>query len=174
MTDKTDDKDKAKQREGLRIRQAEGSGANNLRVVRLPDRELARQSSASPPVVQTIRVFDLAEVRVALNRQRSALLRRGLSEADMPEERRQVRDMLEARYQAGHRNWPNLVVVRTQQDSPIRTNIAIVGDSIYLGHHLASNWEKGSEDSAVFRAIRDALVMFAEASHASSTVLPGN
>jgi hypothetical protein len=174
MTDKTDDPDKAKQRERLRIRQTKAEEPQNLRVVRLPDLELARQSSEPPPVVQTIRVFDLADLRVALNRQRSALLRRGLSEADMPEERRQLREMLEARYQAGHRNWPNLLVVRTQQDSPIRTNIAIVGDSIYLGHHLAANWEKGSEDSAVFRAIRDAMVVFTQTGAAKSPSRPGN
>lgn len=166
MTDKTDDPDKAKQSERLRIRQAENTGAKGLRVVRLPDLELARKSSEPPPVVQTIRIFDLVDMRMALNRQRSALLRRGLSESDMAEERRQVRDMLEARYQAGHRIWPNLVVVRTPQNSPIRTNIAIIGDSIFLGHHLAANWEKGSEDGAVFRAIRDALVLFEEMSTA--------
>lgn len=162
MTDTPEDQDESKQRARLRIRQARSEKPRNPRVVRLPDLELARRSSAPPPVIQTIRVFDLADLRVSLNRQRNAMLRRGLAETDMAPERRAVRDILEARYQNGHRSWPNLVVVHTQADSPIRTNIAIVGDSIYLGHHLAANWEKGSEDGAVFRAIRDALVMFEE------------
>ncbi|WP_284178549.1 hypothetical protein [Rhabdaerophilum sp. SD176] len=132
----------------------------SAKVVRLPTAPVAPTVSPPPPVIETIRVIDLRRLRQALNRQRSQWLRRGQDEKDLPPARRDVLALLESRHKLARYQWPNVVVVRVHQTTPIQTNISVVGDTIYLGHHLSEDWTPGIEDDRFYRAVHSSILMF--------------
>jgi hypothetical protein len=132
------------------------------KVVRLPVPTIARKSSTPPPVIETVRVIDLKRLRQMLNRKLAQLVRMGKDAQALPGARRDVLALLETRHKMARYRWPNVVVVRVNQVSPIQTNISVVGDTIYLGHHLSEDWTPGAEDERFYRAIHSSVLMFEE------------
>ena len=132
------------------------------KVVRLPVPTIARKSSTPPPVIETVRVIDLKRLRQMLNRKLAQLVRMGKDAQALPGARRDVLALLETRHKMARYRWPNVVVVRVNQVSPIQTNISVVGDTIYLGHHLSEDWTPGSEDERFYRAVHSSVLMFEE------------
>jgi hypothetical protein len=134
----------------------------DAKVVRLPAPTIARKPSTPPPVIETVRIIDLRRLRQMLNRKLAQLVRLGKDEQALPAARRDVLALLETRHKMARYRWPNVVVVRVNQVSPIQTNISVVGDTIYLGHHLSEDWTPGAEDERFYRAVHSSVLMFEE------------
>lgn len=139
----------------------EGSAGAPARVIRL-ERPAPQPSRAAPPLIETLRVVDLRQLRLALGRQKATALRRGLPEDGIPAARLAVLDLLDRRYKTKQSRWPMVVIVKSDRSGPIWTNIAVTGETIYLGDHISACWDVGREDAEFYVKLHDALHMFDE------------
>lgn len=142
-----------------------GPAEASARVIRL-ERPAPEPSRAAPPLIETLRVVDLRQLRLALSRQKAAALRRGQPDNAITTARLAVLDLLDRRYKTKQARWPMVVIVKSDRSGPIRTNIAVTGETIYLGDHLSASWDAGREDAEFYVKLHDALLMFDE--------MPGN